>query len=97
VQQCLTQPAAMERVSKRLYMREHSNLIRKFQSMNTLDKMQENPVFNIEGTNRLIIVTICRVRQRMLALAWTFLTRNTGVVHDYEVDARVILSRKVRT
>lgn len=76
-------------------MREHSNVIRKFQSLKHLDKMEENPVFNIDGTNRLIIVTICRIRQRMLTQAWRILTHNTGVKHDYELDARVILSRKL--
>jgi CRP-like cAMP-binding protein len=85
----------MENVAKRLYMREHSNVIRKFQSMKLLDKMEENPIFNIEGTNRLIIVTICRIRQRTLTHAWRRLVRNTGVKHDYELDAKVILSRKL--
>ena len=85
----------MERVSKRLYMREHSNVIRKFQSVKQMEKMEENPIFNIEGTNRLIIVTICRIRQRMLTQAWRILTKNTGVLHDYETDAKIILSRKL--
>ena len=76
-------------------MREHSNVIRKFQSLKMLDKMEENPVFNIDGTNRLIIVTICRIRQRILTQAWRILTQNTRVKHDYELDARVILSRKL--
>jgi CRP-like cAMP-binding protein len=86
---------SMENVAKRLYMREHSNVIRKFQSMKLLDKMEENPIFNIEGTNRLIIVTICRIRQRTLTHAWRRLVRNTRVRHDYETDAKVILSRKL--
>lgn len=85
----------MNRISQRLYMREHSNVIRKFQSAKLLDKMEENPIFNIDGTNRLIIITICRIRQRILTQAWRVLTRNTEVKHDYEVDARVILSRKL--
>lgn len=76
-------------------MREHSNVIRKFQTLKMLDKMEENPVFNIDGTNRLIIVTICRIRQRILTQAWRILTQNTGVNHDFELDARVILSRKL--
>jgi CRP-like cAMP-binding protein len=85
----------MEKISKRLYMREHSNVIRKFQSLKLLDRMEENPIFNIEGTNRIILVTICRIRQRMLTQAWRMLTRNTKVNHDYELDAKVILSRKL--
>jgi CRP-like cAMP-binding protein len=85
----------METLTKRLYMREHSNVVRKFQTLKNLDKMEENPIFNIEGTNRLIIVTICRIRQRMLSVAWKKLVGKTGVSHNYELDARIILSRKL--
>lgn len=85
----------MDRLSKRLYMRPLSGVIRKFHSAKSVERMQENPVVHVEGPNRIILVTICRIRQRLLSQAWDRLVHNTGVKHDWEADARVILSRRL--
>lgn len=57
--------------------------------------MQENHIFNVTGEARVIIVLICRIRHRILEQAWARWTKSTGISHDYETDARIILSRKL--
>lgn len=79
---------------KRLYVRQFSNVLRKWSSYGELN-MTENAVFNIIGPNRTIIMTICRIRQRILAQAWGIWAKQTNVKHDYENDLRAILSRKL--
>lgn len=83
--------------SKRLYIRYLSNVIRKWSPNSGVNNMTENPAFPIEGVNRAIIVTICRIRQRLLTQAWSILVQKTQVVHDYEKDVRMILFRQIPT
>lgn len=85
----------MDRLSKRLYMRPHSNVIRRFQSLKSIERMQENPIFHVEGINRIIIVTICRIRQRLLTQVWDKWIAAVNIKHNYEYDIKVILSRKL--
>eukprot|EP01039_Chlorochromonas_danica_P009216 gene9216-10177_t len=80
---------------KKLYMREHSNVIRKWSSRQGVDGMHENSILHVEGVQRTILVTICRIRQRVLTQAWQMWVKNADVQHDYEADARTILTRKI--
>ncbi len=79
---------------KKLYVRQFSNVIRKWSSSSGLS-MQENPIVTLIGPNRTIVLTICRIRQRILSHAWQIWIERTGVKHDYEADVRMILSRKI--
>lgn len=76
-------------------MREHSHVVRQWTSSKGVDKIEENQVLNVEGDARTIIVTICRIRQRILTQAWSRWVHNSGVHHDYEKDIKLILSRKL--
>lgn len=57
--------------------------------------MHENPVVQLDGDAKTIVVTVCRIRQRILQQAWDFWAKNTEVAHDYEADVRKILTRKL--
>jgi hypothetical protein len=84
----------MDLAPKRLYIREHSNVIRIW-STNTRKGMAENPAFHIDRTSRILIVIICRIRQRLAKQAWQYWTENAGVRHDYTKDLRTILLRQL--
>lgn len=84
----------MEIASKKLYMREHSNVVRIWSS-SSRQSMVENPAFHIDRRSRVMIVCICRIRQRLLKQAWQTFTERTGVKHDYNQDLRTILSRQL--
>jgi hypothetical protein len=86
----------MDVAPKVLYMREHSNVIRKWTSA-TKNTMQENPVFQIDRISRIMVVSICRIKQRLLKQAWERLIERTGVYHDYTKDLRTILFRQLPT
>jgi CRP-like cAMP-binding protein len=81
-------------MSKGLYMRQHSDVVRKWQNVKDLS-MKENSIINLEGAAKIIIVLICRNKQRMLQHAWQILSKNTNVTHDYESDLSKILTRKL--
>lgn len=81
--------------SKRLYIRYLSNVIRKWSSSAGVNNMNENPAFQVEGHIRAMILTILRIRQRILTQAWSFWLKNAGVKHDYESDVRMILYRRI--
>lgn len=85
----------MDQGSKRLYIRYLSNVVRKWSPSSSVNNMTENPVFPVDGVNRAVIVTICRIRQRILTQAWSIWVKNTAVSHDYEADARMILYRHI--
>ena len=57
--------------------------------------MQENPTFQIDRISRIMIVAICRIKQRLLKQAWQHWIERTGVFHDYTKDLRTILYRQV--
>lgn len=78
-------------------MREHSNVIRIWSNKKSSSHTdaQECPIFPVEGLNRIVLVCMCRIRQRLLTQAWERLTKNTGVIHNYEDDVRMILTRKL--
>lgn len=80
---------------KKLYMRELSNVVRKWSSKSGVDGMNENTVLPLEGQLRVIVVTICRIRQRILTQAWDTWIKKANIVHDYESDLRQILCRKI--
>jgi hypothetical protein len=90
---------------KDLYMREHSNIIRKFRHpsrkqsayMMQEDMKREFPEDNEHAMQRKVVaVMLCRIRQRLLQTAWNYLTEKTRVSHDYTDDLKCILTRKIR-
>lgn len=70
-------------------------MVRKWSSRQGVEGMHENPVLPIDGIHRVIMVTICRIRQRVLSQAWQLWVENLTVKHNYESDARTILTRKI--
>lgn len=110
----------MDKSLYRLYIRQHSTIIRKHRSYkpslsaaaavsvakggssggvgtahNELLFYEEDPHSEVEESRRIIVVIMCRMRQRLLRQSFRRLIANTEVEHDYESDARIILSRKL--
>lgn len=80
-------------MAKRLYyMREHSNIVRKFSHHKNYndDDAVIKPTIPIKQT---VLIILCRKKQRLLSQAWEKWTNATDVFHDYTVDVRIILSR----
>jgi len=96
----------MDKSLYRLYIRQHSTIIRKHRSYKAsaaggaaadLNELfyEEDPHWEVEENRRNIVVIMCRMRQRLLRQSFRRLIANTEVEHDYESDARIILSRKL--
>eukprot|EP01038_Epipyxis_sp_PR26KG_P013456 gene13456-18048_t len=82
--------------TKRIYLREHSTVIRRWANLESeMNNMHETSMLHVEGDARTILVTICRIRQRLLQQAWNLWITNANIIHDYEADVRKILSRKI--
>lgn len=79
----------------KVYMREHSQIIRKKSHHKKVDYyIDEDPeVETPPGLGRLVLCILCRNKQRLLQQAWNILSKKTGVIHDYSFDLRRILSR----
>lgn len=98
----------MDKSLYRLYIRQHSTIIRKHRSYKSSSASsaakgrghhdlfyEEDPHWEVEENRRIIVVIMCRMRQRLLRQSFRRLIANTEVEHDYESDARIILSRKL--
>lgn len=85
-----------DRIAKKLYLREHSNILRKRRNVIGLHSLKEDaPAALNDGLARFIIVMICRNKQRLCQQAWSKWTTNANVIHDYTKDLRSILLRKI--
>lgn len=86
-----------DKLAKKLYLREHSNIIRKSQpssSRKRFNSSSEDPEAPIvEGLAKYIVLLLCRSKQRNLQEAWRLWMKNTDIQHDYVQDARIVLSR----
>ena len=80
--------------SKHYYMRQHSNEIRVWTY--GAESVQEDPIsVKLTGLGRIIIVIVCRNKQRLLQSAWNRWCQNTCLnsLHDYSYDVREVLLR----
>lgn len=83
-------------IAKKLYMREHSNLIRKKSAIKGHESsVEEDPVVEITGLAKTIMTILCRNKQRIKQQAWHRWIKNANVKHDYTKDLRLILSREI--
>lgn len=83
----------MSNLKKSYYMREHSNIVRKYSAHR--DSMADDPPAKISSDIRqAVLVIMCRKKQRLLQQALEQWTRATNVVHDYTIDLRIILARQ---
>lgn len=79
---------------EKCYMRRHSQHIRVFSKRklkaNEEDKIDEN----MSGSLRVIVVILCRNRERLLAQVFQHWKDSVDVEHDYNEDMRIILLRR---
>ena len=85
-----------DRIAKKLYLREYSNILRKRKNVIGLHSLKDDEAASLnDGLAKYIIVMICRNKQRLCQQAWNRWTKNTNVIHDYTKDLRSILLRKI--
>lgn len=77
------------------YLREYSFIIRQHHNehFDVIDDLEGSPY--LESTIKIILVIICRSRQRLQRQAWTKWTACCKVFHDYSYEVQVILSRYI--
>lgn len=76
-------------------MREHSTQFRVFSRRRLRSRSEDAVAEHIKGLLRVVMLIICRNRQRLLSQAWERWVVNTELFHDYDADMRMILGRQI--
>jgi len=74
------------------YMREHSNDIR-IKGTASNEIVEDEIATELPESSRVLVIVVCRSRQRLLQQAWSIWCQAFGVKHDYSYDVRMVLTR----
>ena len=81
---------------KKAYIRFLSTNLRKWSPKpGEVHYVDDDPIIEMDGLGRCVMMILGRNRERLLSQAWTYWTRNADVHHDYTQDMIAILSREV--
>lgn len=81
-------------LKKVLYMRQHSDVVRRYNPAKS--SMDDDPIVKNGsgfGLKSNMVRLMCRKKQRLLTQAWEQWITTVKIVHDYTIDARIILSK----
>ena len=81
-----------DKLQSKAYTRYLSENIRKWSPKPGPRFVEEDPIIGgVSGLARVVMLTVCRNRQRLLQQAWDYWTEKTECNHDYAKDVRAIL------
>ena len=80
---------------EKYYMRRHSLNIRIFSKRKLKSNEEDKIEDGMPSASRIIVVILCRNRERLLSQVFKRWRENVGVEHDYDEDMRIILLRRI--